>query len=112
MGGCAVLQPGSLAWWELLDDHGINGDSLLGDAPTLQTPQRRARRLSADGGAPLEQGAHWDAARPLLAKYQPIADGGCPLFARKFSAHGADSVADLARRYTSLTQALTDSSQQ
>ena len=106
---CAVLQPGSLAWWELLEDHGINGDSLLEDAPTLQIPQRR---LSADnGGAPLDQGAHWDAARPLLAKYQPMTDGGCPLFARKFSAHGADSVADLARRYTSLTQALTDSSQ-
>lgn len=48
------------------------------------------------------QGAHWEAAGKLLASFRPIADTNCPLFARKFAAEDAKSIAVLAKNFTDL----------
>jgi hypothetical protein len=101
----AVLQPGSLEWWRFLDDRGIDGDPLLGDPESITTSARRlfqAEQEVVAGG----EGPHWEAARILLAQYRPMKDASCPLFARKFSATGADHVAHLAKGFASFPNSL------
>lgn len=97
----AVLQPGSLPWWQYLDDRGINGETLLPD-PHIPSDQTLRRILRENGSSTLnnQEGAHWEAARQLLAAYQPMRDTNCPLFARKFDAADAASIALLARNFT------------
>ena len=53
-----------------------------------------------------EAADHPRAAEPILAQYQPMKDGSCPLFARKFAAPAADSVLRLAQGYLSLEEVL------
>lgn len=101
-----------MKWWELVQNGTHDEDevaTLLAEdmdpqwiVPAVGNRQlRQAQTLAAE-----ERGSHWEAARQLLAMFSPMSDGSCPLFARKFSASGADSMADLAKRYTSLQQSL------
>ena len=113
----AVLYPGSLAWWKFLDDRGIDGDLLL---PTSSAPHGRQLQQSLKAKElPMwvspDQGAHWAAARQLLGDFRPMADTNCPLFARKFAADDAGSIALLAKNFTdpmTIFEALNQTSQQ
>lgn len=120
----AVLQPGSLKWWQFLDDRGIDGDQLLDDPEPTTTAHTTLpevekvedseerwhiesttaiRRILTETGKVVAhgEGRHWEAARGLLAQYRPMMDASCPLFARKFSRDGAEGVAELAKGFAS-----------
>lgn len=98
----AVLFPGSLAWWEYLDNLSINGDLLLPAFFSIQNRQFRIILQSQESPVNIadRQAAHWEAARQLLTAFRPILDTNCPLFARKFASEDAEAITILAMNFT------------
>lgn len=92
----AVTQPGTQAWKQLLSI-----PEAMNDAPGMQSAQQNGgvatRRLRQAQDAAKESSTNRASAAHFLSQYRAMTDPNCPLFARKFSASGADAVAKMAK---------------
>lgn len=99
-----MLYPDSPGWWQYLDSLGIDGDNLLSPYAVSDSKQQQRRTvLQVEGVQEKEttsKGAHWEVAKQLLSRFQPMEDTNCPLFARKFAADDAENIAALAKEFT------------